>query len=550
MIWLILAGCSGRDCASVDADGDGAPAACPGEEATADGFIDCDDSDGSTRPGADEVCDGVDNDCDGTADEGLTLTYFLDEDGDGYGGTALETCEPPSGYVRLGGDCDDTDATLTPGATEVCDGIDNDCDGTADDGAGEQLWYADLDEDGHPGEGDSVQACEPPDGYQAAPAVWDCDDTDAAISPGAEEACDELDNDCDGDIDEGVPSVWYTDADGDGFGNDTVTTGENCLPDDGYTLNSGDCDDNDASVGEVFSEPLDGDGVIVEAADMADLCPCYTEISGELRIRTLSDSTDLAGLSCIESVESILIYDSDSLTSLDGLNNLQFVEKDITIQDNALLSDLSALSNITTLSEYLSVEDNDALTDLSGLSGLTTIDGALILTSNASMTRIGLDALEQLGSLSLSSSTALEEITGLTSLAEVERSFNVENCSALTTIDLPALTSIGSALYLYNNADLTDLSAPLLSDVGGELRLHWAAGVTNLDGLSGMREVGGDLVLWGNADLSDVTGLHDVEFIGGDLNISNNPDLVTEDAEALQDDIETIRGEVTISNNG
>ena len=469
MIWLLLAGC-GRDCPSVDEDGDGALAACPGDEATAD-YLDCDDSDPSVRPGATEQCDGLDNDCDGEADENLSLTYYLDEDGDGYGADPLDTCDPPEGYVRLGGDCDDTSTEIGPHVEEICDGVDQDCDGTADDGAGEQLWYADLDGDGYPGAEDVVQACQAPEGFLAEPEIWDCDDDNAEINPAAEESCDERDNDCDGETDEGVPSIWYVDADGDGLGSSTSITGEDCAPTAGYALNADDCDDSRTDIGEVSTEPLDGDGNVVEAADMAALCPCYPSISGTLRIRNLEDSADLSGLSCIEQTGGLVISDNESLSSLDGLESLQLVEGSVSIQENTLLSDISGLGGLTEIDEALIVEDNPVLPDLSGLASLATVSGGLTLTANTSLTHIGLSALEEIGKVSISSCEGLEEINALTSLTTVARELSIEGCTGLTTLELPALVSVGDELYLYNNAALETVSLPELSEVGGELRL-------------------------------------------------------------------------------
>merc|ERR1711965_999719 len=78
-----------------------------------DGFIsteDCNDLDAQVYPGAEEVCDGIDNNCDGQFDEEVTTTFYADSDADGYGNPDISTeaCEQPSGYVPQGTDCDDT----------------------------------------------------------------------------------------------------------------------------------------------------------------------------------------------------------------------------------------------------------------------------------------------------------------------------------------------------------------------------------------------------------------------------------------------------------
>lgn len=117
-----------------------------------DGFnrdIDCDDTDESINPDALEVCDGIDNDCDGEVDEDVDTTFYMDIDGDGYG-TALvvyEACVAPSGYVSDNTDCDDTDASINPGAEEVLDNIDNNCDGEVDEPPAPTGYYEDTDDD-------------------------------------------------------------------------------------------------------------------------------------------------------------------------------------------------------------------------------------------------------------------------------------------------------------------------------------------------------------------------------------------------------------------
>jgi len=96
---------------------------------------DCDDADANVSPDAVETCNGIDDDCDGDVDEGLLVTFYADSDGDEYGDAddAQEACEQPNGYVEDDSDCDDTDGMAHPGAEEICDNIDNDCDMEVDE---------------------------------------------------------------------------------------------------------------------------------------------------------------------------------------------------------------------------------------------------------------------------------------------------------------------------------------------------------------------------------------------------------------------------------
>ncbi len=115
----------------------------PPEDSDGDGYnrgADCDDSDAAVHPGAPELCNGADDDCDGQVDEAEDLdptsnpTWYLDADGDGFGNPSVTTadCTAPDGYVADGTDCDDSDPAVNPGAVERFDGIDNDCDGVID----------------------------------------------------------------------------------------------------------------------------------------------------------------------------------------------------------------------------------------------------------------------------------------------------------------------------------------------------------------------------------------------------------------------------------
>ncbi len=224
--------------------------------------LDCDDGDPSTAPGAAEVCDGVDNDCDGSADEDATdgSTWYSDVDADGYGDPASATlsCERPAGMTDEGGDCDDLDPSTYPAADEICDGLDNDCDGATDEEPVDgDRYYGDADEDGFGEVTDEILACELPDG--AVADATDCDDTDDASYPGADELCDGADNDCDSLTDEDPVdgATWYEDTDDDGYGDPDATIVQCTLP-DGASSASTDCDDGDDTIHPGASETCDG----------------------------------------------------------------------------------------------------------------------------------------------------------------------------------------------------------------------------------------------------------------------------------------------------
>jgi len=303
---------------------------------------DCDDTDSSVFPDAAESCDGADNNCDGVADEGLALsTWYLDEDGDGYGNPdeAIEACGELAGLSLNGDDCDDTDPTwhdLGPleipynGIDDNCDVFDgdgdrdldgywsteyhtlvvngggvpmdvppeftgdcNDDDDTIRPGAFEN-WYDGVDSDC-----DGRNDCDHDgDGYEAdegicTPEEPDCNDLIADVNPGATELCETpADDDCDGSLNaEDGPdcTTYFLDFDGDTFGSDdSRCTCASSFP--FSALVSGDCDVTD---GDVFPGAFDFsyDGVDSDCGGEDDY-----DIDGDGFVPTVFEGLPTAGV--------------------------------------------------------------------------------------------------------------------------------------------------------------------------------------------------------------------------------------------------------------
>ena len=262
-----------------DEDGDGFvdAACCSGERCGED----CDDGRADVHPGEGESCDGVDQDCDGEVDEGALATFVVDADGDGHGSAAagaerVEACAPPAGYVPSADDCDDGAGSVHPGAYDRCDGeVDDDCSGEVDDPPGgcacedgetrtcpfpgacaasrqlcvagiwagcglmaqEEICGNEVDEDCDGAVDDGcdcggdVRVCGSDVGtcergvQRCTTAGWGPCEGEVPAEP---ETCNDADDDCDGEVDEGLRVTCWADGDGDGFAWATARAVERC----------------------------------------------------------------------------------------------------------------------------------------------------------------------------------------------------------------------------------------------------------------------------------------------------------------------------------
>ncbi len=248
------AGDEDLDTAAVDTDGDGT-ADYRDPDSDGDGDPDAEDCaplDPEVHHGADEQCNGEDDNCNDEIDEGLP-----DTDGDGTPDCLDDDIDGDGDPNET--DCDPEDATVHHGADEACNGVDDDCDGETDEG------FPDYDGDG---EADCDEVDTDGDGD---PDSTDCAPTDPDINHDAEEVCDEVDNDCDGETDEGfdedgngVADCLETDSDGDGL----IDALEEAAGTDPYDSDSDDDgipdgDEGDPDVfGHHWDDDTDGDGLI------------------------------------------------------------------------------------------------------------------------------------------------------------------------------------------------------------------------------------------------------------------------------------------------
>ena len=263
-----------------------------------DGFIgleDCDDGNWAVSPNAPEVCDGIDNDCDGQVDDAdpdvdlsTERIWYADTDGDGFGDpdNGIAGCMPPPETVTNDDDCDDTDGGVHPDAGEICNEVDDNCNGLIDDEdhhldtSTGSTFYQDRDEDGFGDASRTVAACVLPAG--SVDNAEDCDDLDPAVHPDANEVCNGIDDDCNSETDDADSGLdlstaqrFYADSDSDGYGDPNLSE-LRCEPRIRYVDNSDDCNPALRSVHPGAREICnniddDCDNAIDDADDSVDL---------------------------------------------------------------------------------------------------------------------------------------------------------------------------------------------------------------------------------------------------------------------------------------
>ena len=210
---------------------------------------DCNDSDSAFHPEATEFCNGLDEDCDEEIDEDAqdATTYYADQDSDGFGDplNTTQNCSLPVGFVSDNTDCNDQSANISPESDEYCNGVDEDCDEEIDEEALDRItYYADQDGDTFGDPNLSELLCQLSEGF--VPNGFDCDDSNEMHYPGVDEYCDEMDNNCDGVVDENAAvdaNIYYQDLDNDNYGLTEIFLF--CNEPSGYSELDGDCDDND-----------------------------------------------------------------------------------------------------------------------------------------------------------------------------------------------------------------------------------------------------------------------------------------------------------------
>ena len=490
----------------------------------------------------------------------------VDEDGAGDPDGGYLACEAPAGHVADSSDCNDQDASVYPGAAELCNGVDDDCDAAIDDleagdSDGGEWFYADADGDGFGDPSAAVTGCMAPTGYVDNDA--DCDDSSAAIYPGADDVPrDGVDGDCDGADATSLAERVYV-------GDVNLLSGEDV---------SAFCAEYDGVVGDL---QLAG-ASLPSALDLS----CLVEVTGDIVVST-DTGTTLALPALWWVGADFRIAGNPSLVSLD-VSSLRFIDGAVVLLDNAALGP-ARFPRLVTAGEVSAVDGADFATLRSVLgpvslaSGVTldalqTVEGGISIR-DGTMTAVSLPMLQQAGVVDLRSvsvqeldlgqleaseglALVLPALTGmleLPSLSVVSRDLVFD--TSATSVRLDMLATVGGVFSVKTEV-LEELDAAMLTSVGDDVDLGGASGAAvdvhalrSVDGalhiecpgcstldLSALSTVEGD-VFWSFGDALETLQLHALASVGDGLVLLGADALTSFDAPLL----ESIGGECRLN---
>ena len=257
---------------------------------------------------------------------------------------------------------------------------------------------------------------------------------------------------------------------------------------------------------------------------------CLNHIGGDLSMYENFGLTSLEGLESLESIGGDLwMFQNDGLTSLEGLESLESVGKSLTISENNSLTNLAGLESLKSVGERLGINEN-SLTNLTGLAALESVGTDLNIIGNDSLTSLA--ALERLksvgGNMRISSNASLTSLTSLTALGRLKSvgGMYIENNAFLTSLaGLEILGKSVNDLRITDNDSLTSLAGLERLKSVNDLRIRYNDSLTNLTGLEGLESVGRVLSIASNSSLISLEGLYSLESIDGDLEIGDNGPL-------------------------
>jgi Putative metal-binding motif len=446
------------------------------------------------------------------------------KDGDGDGYFAPE-------------DCNDRDPNIRPNVGEACDGVDNNCDGQTDESGAfyAPYWYPDDDSDEYGDLERVVQDCLQPEGHVAEGG--DCDDGTEIVNPGMSERCNEIDDDCNGVVDEDSDGAdtWFADEDEDGLG-DVDSAAVACFQPDGYVDVSGDCDDTDPLIGLearwYSDDDEDGYGNPDEAIDS-----CNAPL-GRVTNDEDCDDTDAA-------INPMTVWyaDIDGDSSGDELSTLTQCEEPA---DHILIGgdcDDNDVNVQGTVDLYVD-GDGDGYGAGAMSSGCPQPGYALndadcddsAATVNPLAADLPGDGIDQ----DCDGAGLCDNLVAYTGDLTVDDSLAATFCNDYNAVDGSLI--IDSTTW----TDIGQLSC--LCAVDGDLEINSNHALTSLSGLENLRTLPGALVISGNDLLVDVTALSGLTGIGGDLTVTNNTALTDVAAHSVFDMI-PVAGAVIISGN-